>query len=267
MANLVDPNDVKVPAFTELITNLPQDWASFADKNIYDPKGRQTFLTMWGVTGLLVVYDYELWKDSEDLFNHSKTSVDLHWAGTSIGDGFFQFGMAGAFAGIGWATDNNRLLRTSHQIIEAALATGAVIQLIKHFTGRESPIKTTTRTGKWIPFPEQSKYLVDVQKYDAVPSGHIATAWSTFMVIWENYPEKKWIPYVGFPVMFWVAEGLAGTGLHWWSDIPLGIYLGHKFSKIITRRNDPNYKDSSNYEILPGMTRDKTPTLNAVWRW
>lgn len=233
----VDLNDVEVPAFTEVFTNLPEDWSLFKDR-VVAPQNRTVVYSVLASTAFFVAYDYELVVEGKKLFDQSQQSKDIMWAGVSIGDGYFQFGMAGTFAAWGYMTDNKRLLRTAHQITEVILSTGAVVQLMKHFTGRESPFKASERSGRWEPFPEQVRYYKDVQKYDAVPSGHLATAYATFRVIMKNYPEKKWIPWVGYPVVTWVAVGLTGTELHWVSDYPIAILLGHWFADIVTDRNN-----------------------------
>ena len=190
----------------------------------------------------------------------------------SMGDGYFQFLLAGIWGAYGYSASNNRALRTASQIVETITATGAVVQIIKHSTGRESPFQTSTRTGNWEPFPEQVKYHKDVQKYDAVPSGHIATAHATFIVIWENYPEYKWIPYIGYPLISLISVGLVSTSLHWWSDIPLGIALGHSFAKVVTRRNKIGpAKSSSKYvpDLVPmaNPSYGQPPLLGLRWQW
>jgi membrane-associated phospholipid phosphatase len=125
-----------------------------------------------------------------------------------MGDGKFQFGIVGVYAGYGLITDDTRALRTAVQITEAILSTGGVVQLLKHVSGRESPFVATEPTGLWEWFPNQIEYLKHVPHYDAMPSGHIATATTTLIVIAENYPEYKW------------------------SDIPLGIAIGYSFGMI-----------------------------------
>src|SRR5664279_4126820 len=48
-------------------------------------------------------------------------------------------GLAAAFAAYGFIAGDNRALRTGSQIVETILASGTVVQVLKHITGRESP--------------------------------------------------------------------------------------------------------------------------------
>ena len=145
-----------------------------------------------------------------------------------------QFGIAAAYALYGFAFNDDRAVRTASQITEVILASGGVVQLLKHLTGRESPFVATTPTGKWNFFPNQIEYAKHVPHYDAFPSGHIATALATLTVIAENYPEKPWIKWVGYPIIGSIAVGLVSTSIHWWSDIPLGMVIGYSFGMLVS---------------------------------
>ncbi|MFH1197921.1 MAG: phosphatase PAP2 family protein [bacterium] len=81
-------------------------------------------------------------------------------------------------------------------------------------------------------FPNQIEYHKKVPFFDAYPSGRIATATTTLIVIAENYPELKWIKPVGYFLLAGISTALVSTNLHWWSDIPLGIALGYSFGMI-----------------------------------
>lgn len=271
---VIDHESIQRPGFFDMLTNLPEDWWQFKNR-LVDEKNFWTIATILGSTGILVAADDHLWKESARWFEQSQTSKDIHWQGVNMGDGYFQVAMGLGFAALGGVSGNNRILVTSSQIFEVILSTGAIVQLMKHFTGRESPFNQTMPSGNWEPFPEQTKYYKDVQHYDAVPSGHLATAFGTFLVIQKNYPEQKWISWIGYPAMALIAEGLAGSGLHWWSDFPIALGLGYAFSDIITSRNgwikkksegsvaddwnDPNFFISS--------SRYGNPMMNLHWRW
>jgi hypothetical protein len=116
--------------------------------------------------------------------------------------------------------------------VEAVLASGTVVQLLKHITGRESPFTRSSPTGLWRFFPNQLEYLKHVPAYDAFPSGHICTALATVIVIAENYPEVKWIRPVGYVVSGLVGVGMVNRGIHWYSDYPLGLAIGYAFGMI-----------------------------------
>ncbi len=163
---------------------------------------------------------------------------------------------------------DSRAIRTASETAEVILACGAVVQILKHITGRESPFEATTWTGKWNLFPNQIEYHKHVPRYDAFPSGHVATALATLTVIQENYPRQQWITYVGYPIIGCVATGLMARGIHWVSDFPLAIALGYSFGEIVVRgHTEENNKLTSKImpTIRPTLTTFQTPALQLSW--
>jgi hypothetical protein len=262
---------VVVPAFWSMITDLPADFKELARESTTS-EGLKIVSGITLITAIGVASDYESWQAARIPFAESHRVHKLANYGVSIGDGYFQFGIVGAFAAAGGLLGNNLYLRTASQITESILSTGIVVQVIKHLSGRESPFSSESRTGKWRVFPNQLAYLRDVQKFDAMPSGHLSTAVTTLVVIQENFPDQKWIPFVGWPTMGLVAFGLAGTSIHWWSDYPIAVALGYSFARIVTRENrglEPvgSTRGESNWKpwIFPSMASDGEPIMNAAW--
>ena len=148
-----------------------------------------------------------------------------------LGDGITHATIALGFFSYGAIAKNYRALQTGSQIAETMLASGIVVQILKHITGRESPFASTSPGGVWRVFPNQSDYANHVPHYDAYPSGHIATAVGTVTVIAENYPEHKLIKPIGYSLCGLLAFAMMNNGVHWASDYPLGIALGYGFAK------------------------------------
>jgi membrane-associated PAP2 superfamily phosphatase len=176
-----------------------------------------------------------------------------------MGDGRTQFGMAGAFGLYGLVTSDERALRTGSQIVQAVLSSGTVVQVLKHITGRQSPYVSSERGGAWVFFPNQIDYHKRVPYYDAFPSGHIATSTATVVVIAENYPDSKWIRPVGFTIVGLIGIGMAGTGIHWYSDYPLGIALGYIFGLIAAH---PEGIDIGKVTQEHGLQMSLVPTVD-----
>ncbi len=219
------------PRWYDMITRLPGDWARFATES-FQTKNIPLTLGIAGLTAGLMVVDNGLWQNEKRWYDHSlgfrTFSNDMVWAG----DGRVQFGIVGLFAGYGFAFNNDRALRTASEITEAILSSGAVVQLLKHASGRERPDVATEVGGDWTFFPGQMPYLKHVPHYDAFPSGHIATATTTLVVIAENYPELTWFRPASYVMLGAISSSLVAYGIHWWSDIPLGIVLGYSFGEI-----------------------------------
>jgi hypothetical protein len=214
-----------------MITNIPGDWVTYYKQKI-QPTSIPEFLGIGVLTAGLIVTDDATYEVSDQWYKNSKTVSDVSNFFVSLGDGKSQFALAGAFAAYGLVSNDQKALRTGSQIVQAVLASGAVVQLLKHITGRESPFTRSSPTGIWRFFPNQIEYAKHVPAYDAFPSGHICTALATVVVIAENYPETKWIRPVGYVISGLVGIGMVNRGIHWYSDYPLGLALGYAFGMI-----------------------------------
>jgi hypothetical protein len=214
-----------------MITNIPGDLVTYYKQKI-QPTSVPEFLYLGVLTAGLIVTDDATYEVSDRWYKDSKTVSDVSDFFVSLGDGKSQFALGGIFAAYGLISSDQRALRTGSQIVEAVLASGTVVQLLKHITGRESPFTRSSPTGLWRFFPNQLEYLKHVPAYDAFPSGHICTALATVIVIAENYPEVKWIRPVGYVVSGLVGVGMVNRGIHWYSDYPLGLAIGYAFGMI-----------------------------------
>jgi hypothetical protein len=236
-----------------MITNIPGDLVTYYNQTI-QPKSTPVFLSLGVLTAGLIVTDDATYEVSDRWYKNSKTVSDVSDFFVSLGDGKSQFALAGAFAAYGLISDDQKALRTGSQIVQAVLASGSVVQLLKHITGRESPFTRSSATGLWRFFPNQLDYLKHVPAYDAFPSGHICTALATVIVIAENYPEAKWIRPVGYAVTGLVGVGMVNRGIHWYSDYPLGLALGYAFGMIAAHPEG----------ITPGESTDASKTHVSV---
>ncbi len=196
------------------------------------PKSIPVYLSLGLLTAGLIATDDGTYEVSDRWYKSSRTVSDVSDFFVSLGDGKSQFALAGVFAAYGLVSSDQRALRTGSEIVQAVLASGTVVQILKHVTGRQSPFTRSSPTGLWRFFPNQIDYLKHVPAYDAFPSGHICTAMATVVVIAENYPEAKWIGPVGYVASGLLGVGMVNRGIHWYSDYPLGLALGYAFGMI-----------------------------------
>jgi hypothetical protein len=122
-------------------------------------------------------------------------------------------------------------------LIESFLALGFGTQLLKYSTGRENPTDATAPGGRWRPFPGMGEFQNHKPKYDAFPSGHLATFISAITIVSENYPSKKWIKPIGYTIAGLLSMSMINNGVHWASDFPLGFALGYGYGKYIAKKN------------------------------
>lgn len=216
------------------ITNLPADWASLGQMT-FRTDALPTIAGLGVLTTGLILMDHELYTETRRAkrlspFMHSASDIVVH-----AGDGTTHLAIAGGFALGGLIASDARALRTAGQTVEALLASGITVQMLKRITGRESPEVCSRPRGHWRPLPGIKEYNRNQPRYYAFPSGHITTTMATVTVIAENYPELTWIRPVGYVIVGAVGIGLVAEGYHWYSDLPLGIALGYAFGTIAAR--------------------------------
>jgi hypothetical protein len=260
------------PTFLNMFTNIPddlKDWWGITFSRENAPALAGTL----GLTAAMIPTDYATWmavyrptQDNPSLYNFFK-GAEL-WS-----SGLFQVTSSAIFLAWG-ATGNTRAMRTAWEIGESVLSSGVVVQLMKRATGRESPRSSLTRGGKWSSYPGEKPYTSSLRDYDAMPSGHMSSAFVIFQVIERNYPDQPWISYVGYPVMGIFALGCVGNNIHWFSDFPIAFALGYSFSKVVAYRYHPELKvaDERNHPYRPNFTLgfselSEEPLLMAHWRW
>lgn len=195
-----------IPKWYEMISNIPGDYMRYYRTELTS-ENIPLYAGIFTLTAQLILSDDITWQGSHDVYKSSTFAKNWSDIFTEIGDGRTQFALAAGFAAYGFIGSNNRALMTASQIVEAVLASGAVVQVLKHLTGRQSPYVSSQPGGVWRFFPNQILYHKHVPEYDAYPSGHIATSMAAFVVIAENYPEYKWIKPVSYSLAALICAG------------------------------------------------------------
>lgn len=155
-----------------------------------------------------------------------------------LGEGWPSLLIAGGFYSYGLTANDYRALQTTSEMTESFLVMGIATQFLKRVTGRESPWITMgpdgshAKGGDWHLLPDPKNYQNNVPKYDAFPSGHLATLMSTITILSGNYPDNKYIKPVGYSLMGLLGYSMLNNGVHWISDFPLAIAIGYSSGKI-----------------------------------
>jgi hypothetical protein len=223
-----------------MFTQLPNDWTRSATLSLRS-ESVPAIAGIGVLTYSLMRTDHETWRGTRRLYRESATFKGFSDCSVALGDGRLHLGIATAFAGYGWLWDDPKALRVASQTIEAFLATGITVQLMKRVTGRESPAAATTyQSGRWKFCPTPQQYAKHPTSYYAFPSGHISTTMATVTVLAENYPQERWIKPVGYTLIGALGVGLVAKGMHWYSDLPLGLALGYLFGKVTANPSIPD---------------------------
>lgn len=162
---------------------------------------------------------------------------NLNSALYQLGEGGTSMFLAGGLWVYGKIKKDYRAIQTAGDLAETFIIMGVTTQVLKRISGRESPFVATAKGGVWRPLPSFRKYQENTPRYDAFPSGHLATMMATVTVLSSNYPEKKWIKPVGYSVIGLTAWAMMNTEVHWISDYPLALALGYLSGKISSVRH------------------------------
>jgi hypothetical protein len=243
------------PGVFDFATTLPGNAWHFIDSSF-----SKEYLPAWGAiilsTGVMIIYDQQITNQTQrfgrflGIGNAENTKATLNVGGHSLlrrpsdvgstlyfmGDGWVTIGFAGSFFASGMITKDARALQTASQLTQGLLMTGLVTQALKRTTGRESPIQSSKPGGRWRFFPKTSDFQNSISKYDAFPSGHLATTMTTFMILSQNYPEYTFIKPVGITIMTLLGFQMVNNSVHWASDYPLALGIGYMIGKTIVER-------------------------------
>jgi membrane-associated phospholipid phosphatase len=238
--------------FSDLYEKIPCNIANTAKDMVSSQTLPYTFAAS-GATIALIPLDPYLTRESRKLaiklgfeYDHSYKNIgplkiipqNTNSLLYFLGNGTSVILMSGGFAAYGFICNDYRAQNVSSQLFQSILLSGVFSQTLKRITGRESPFITAEENknhSKWHPFPSFSAYQKDTSRYDGMPSGHLTTGLAAWIVIAENYPEKKWIKPVGFTVLGLMSFEMVQSGVHWTSDYPIAILFGYLIGKNIAK--------------------------------
>ncbi len=74
------------------------------------------------------------------------------------------------------------------------------------------------------------------------PSGHTAAIFAFVAALRTYYPEKRWIPWVGYPFCLFTALSMVDGDFHWASDVVAGAILGEVLGRFVGRGFKKRYR-------------------------
>jgi membrane-associated phospholipid phosphatase len=166
-----------------------------------------------------------------------KAPGNINTALYQIGQGFPGLILGAGLFISGKINHNYRSISTAAQLTESFILMGVTTQILKRLTGRQSPETGNENSGQWKLMPSFKNFQTKTSKFDAFPSGHLATLMSTVTIFTENYPEKKWIKPVGYSLTGLVALAMINNNAHWASDYPLALGLGYLCAHTVAKQH------------------------------
>jgi membrane-associated phospholipid phosphatase len=238
------------------LTNTPGDVYQIF-KSPFKKQYTTGFVATMVATGLLIPFDQSIadgvkhicrqmhlysQTDYEVILKYKKARIiriprNLNSGLYQLGEGGTSVLLAAGLFAYGKLFHDNRSVGVAWDLTETFITMGMSTQIIKRITGRESPFRATADGGIWRPLPGFVEYQTNTSRYDAFPSGHLATMMATVTTLVLNYPNKKWLKPVGYGIIGLTAIAMINTDVHWISDYPLALALGFVAAKITFNRN------------------------------
>lgn len=246
------------------ITNIPDDLKQIFCSP-FKKEHMTGFLITVAATSVLIPFDQQIANGLKQfcrqihLYSQTDFAVPLKIGKAKIiriprnlNSGLYQLGEGGTSmilaTGLfvyGKLAHDKKSVGVALDLTETFITMGLSTQIIKRITGRESPFRATADGGIWRPLPSFKAYQTNTSRYDAFPSGHLATMMATVTTLTLNYPQKKWIKPVGYSIIGLTGLAMINTDVHWISDYPLALALGYIASRITFYKNHRGKKGFS----------------------
>lgn len=159
---------------------------------------------------------------------------------TELGSGYFSAGVFGSFLAYGALAKDKGAVRTGKLGLESFLASGVVVQILKHTFGRERPTVATQPGGYWHgPLAHLIESRPDhqgVAHFDAFPSGHTASAFAAATILSDVY-ETPVVAYISYTLAAGVGISRITEQTHWASDVFVGALIGIFSAKLVESLN------------------------------
>ena len=247
----INNEDITQLTWYQMITEVPKDEYSFF-RNTFSASDIPTVGGIAVLTGTLMRFDKSGWVYDKNLYHSSSLFRNTSDVSVYIGNGQFHFILSALFATYGIIDQNQTALKTASNIVEAELSAGLLVQILKRVTGRESPGGSDKSLGDWKFFPSIKEYQKDQPKYYSFPSGHLAATTAVLTVIANDYPQFTWFRPVSYCALGILGISLVSHGMHWYSDLPLGFFIGYSIGNIVAPeiKLSKSKNDSNSSKIL-----------------
>lgn len=159
---------------------------------------------------------------------------------------------------IGKLKKDDKLRETGVLQGQALISSTVLFLLLQMIFGRAKPNDKEIYRGK---------FFVGDKSF---PSGHATTAFSLATVTSRQYSEKKWVPFVVYPLAAYFSSGRVFANRHYPGDIAVGALLGYLVGKYVVKKHSEfdEEKEASieepGYEINKNEELDKNDLIRDI---
>jgi membrane-associated phospholipid phosphatase len=138
---------------------------------------------------------------------------------------------------VGLAVHDPTTAGAGSALLQALGVTLVATGVFKFATGRPYPLHGgDPNASDRLDHPEYAREFRPFQTFwplPAFPSGHTSAMTSIAATLTAYYPDRVWIPLVGYPLALLVGFGMVDGDRHWASDVVAGGLLGHAIGHSI----------------------------------
>ena len=212
---------------------------------------RHTGRAVWGrnliwlvvsvlVTVGLIATGWERWL--QDVFQRGDlVSRDLLWA-LLEGGTYWTPVVALVVLVVGWLRKQPRMQLAGAAAMQAVLVAFVITHVLKCVTGRLGPLHPARPDRAPFPMTESTTdFAFDFWKRTVGdgrffwPSGHTMSSMALVTALWACFPERRWIAWVGYPLVAIMGLGMIDGDFHWTSDVIAGLCLGWAAGRVVGR--------------------------------
>lgn len=229
------------------------------EKGIFIPvkeafeKDKAKYLTLLGITGLLLCFDQEVYDfvqkykgDDSNILSRLGDHMGSDSLVATVGSSYVLGSLIGGTLVTGLVFKNNDLKEAAISSMKSAILGQITVEFLKAMTHRSRP-----REGMG-PYDFQGPdWTSDNTSF---PSGHSAGAWSVATIYAKKFGKKnKLVPIVAYGLATITSWSRIHDGAHWGSDVVLGATIGYFSGSVIhefderRHRNDEKEKEREDY--------------------
>ena len=182
-------------------------------------------------TVVLIATGWERWL--QDVFQRGDlVSRELLWA-LLRGGTYWTPALALVVLAVGRIRKQPRVWLAGAAAMQAVLVAFVITHVLKCVTGRLGPLHPARPDRAPFPMTESTTDFAFDFWNRAVgdgrffwPSGHTMSSMVLVTALWACFPERRWIAWVGYPLVAIMGLGMIDGDFHWTSDVVAGLCLG-----------------------------------------
>lgn len=183
------------------------------------------FVPASGILTALFLTDNDFESALTNNFRPKRLQRDISNAFGQIGGYGPTLGVPGSLIAIGFLTKNDKLRETGVLQLKSVAHASLLYLAVSRIAGRNKPNNLRKGPGEFF------------ESGTSFPSGHTLNAFAVASVLVHEYSDKKWIPFVVYPLASVIASSRVVQGTHFPSDVFAAAVAGILIGRYVVKHN------------------------------